>query len=236
MTEALLDAMDSAIRSTDPRDVWRFASYRQFMRKANEVIKITEAIEHIEAPVDCYNLDAVPGSTSTIAMVQQEYFEGVRANLHILRAYLLNRVHPKSERILEIADFLSGNLRRATLDRPEREKDVQNTIEQLLIGRGLEKGLDYDREVGRVKFSAKEVIPDFVLPQLQTAIEVKLIKDRAAIGPVIDEVNADIRSYGRQYTAIVFVIYDVIGAVRDEVEFRRDLETAEGVKVLVVKY
>src|SRR5205823_1588010 len=141
MTEALLDAMESAVRSADPTDVWRFASFRQFMRKANEVVAMTEVIEHIEAPVDRYNLDAVPSSTDTIAMVQQELFEATRANLQILRAYLLNRVHPKAERISEIADFLQAGLRRAVIERPEREKEVQNVIEQLFIGRGLEKGL-----------------------------------------------------------------------------------------------
>lgn len=66
----------------------------------------------------------------------------------------------------EIADFLQANLWRGVIERPERERDVQNVVEQLLIGRGLEKGIDYDREVGRVKVSSKEVVPDFVLPQL----------------------------------------------------------------------
>ncbi|MGA6165977.1 hypothetical protein [Amycolatopsis magusensis] len=44
------------------------------------------------------------------------------------------------------------------------------------------------------------------------------------------------RSYSRQYTALVFVIYDIAGAVRDAAEFRRDLEPATGVKVLVIKH
>lgn len=236
MTEALLDAMDAAVRSADASDVWRFASFRSFMRKANEVIEMTEAIEHIEAPVDRYNLDAAPTSTNSIALVQHELFEAVRANLHILSAYLTNRVRPKSARISEVADFIQVSLRRAVLDRPEREKDIQDVLEQLFIGRGLEKGLDYDREVGRVKVSAKEVIPDFVLPQLATAIEVKLVRDRAAIGRLVDEVNADIQAYGKQYAAIVFVVYDVGGALRDESEFRRDLEAVDGIKVLVVKH
>ena len=206
------------------------------MRKANEVIEMTQAIEPIAAPVDHYNLDAVPTSMDTVGVQQQELFEAVRANLHILRAYLTNRVRPKSERISEIADFLQANLRRAVLHRPEREKDVQDTVEQLLIGRGMEKGLDYDREVGRVKVSAKEVIPDFVLPQLRTAVEVKLLKEPTAVARLVDEVNADIRGYALSYSAIVFVVYDVAGSMRDEAEFRRDLEAADGVKVLVVKH
>ena len=236
MTEALLDAMDAAVRSTDTSDVWRFASFRSFMRKANEIIEMTEAIEHIEAPVDRYNLANVPSSTNSIATVQQELFEDVRANLHILRAYLTNRVRPKSERISEVADFIRASLRRAVLTRPEREKDVQDVIEQLFIGRGMEKGLDYDREVGRVKISAKEVIPDFSLPQLATAIEVKLLKDGIAIGRLVDEINADIQAYVKQYPVVVFIVYDIGGGLRDEYEFRRDLEATDGIKVVVIKH
>ncbi len=236
ITEALLDAMNAAVRSADPADVWRFASFRQFMRKANDLIGMINAIEPIAAPVDTYNMDAVPGPMDTIGMQQQELFEAVRTNLHILRAYLLNRVHPKSERISEIADFLEANVRRAVLVRPDREKDVQDVIEQLLIGRGLEKGLDYDREVGRVKVSAKEVIPDFVLAVLGAAIEVKLLKEATALGRMIDEINADIRAYSQKYNAIVFVVYDLGGAIRDQAEFRRDLEATGGVKVILVKH
>jgi REase_DpnII-MboI len=121
------------------------------------------------------------------------------------------------------------------LTKPAREKDVQNTVEQLFIGRGMEKGIDYDREVGRVKVSTKEVIPDFTLPPLDTAIEVKLLRDPNVVSRVIDEINADIQSYSKEYKTTVFVVYD-LGALRDEVEFRRDLESSDGVKVVVVKH
>jgi hypothetical protein len=48
----------------------------------------------------------------------------------------------------------------------------------LLIGRGFTKGIDYDRETGRVKVSIKEVVPDFVFPKLGLALEVKLSTDK----------------------------------------------------------
>jgi len=234
MTEALLDAMDAAVRS-NPADVWKFASYRTFMRKSNDIVALTQAIEPIKAPVDYFDMEKVPSLGSTIAIQQQELFETTRASLQILKAYLTNRVNPKEERVLGIADFLQANLRRAMLHKPERERDVQDAIEQLLIGRGLEKGIDYDREVGRVKVSSKEVIPDFILPPLDTAIEVKLLKEPAGVGKVIDEINADIQAYPLVYKAVVFIVYD-LGVLRDEVEFRRDLESADGIKVIVVKH
>lgn len=122
------------------------------------------------------------------------------------------------------------------LHMPERERDVQDVVEQLLIGKGMEKGLVYDRESGRVKYSAKEVIPDFNLPQLFTAIEVKLAKDRSKMGSVIDEINADIVAYAKAYRALVFVVYDVSGCIRDRAELRRDIEAADGVRAIIVKH
>lgn len=236
MTEALLDAMNLAVPSSVTGDVWRYATYQQYMRKYNDLLDVASAIEPLEAPVDRYNLDAVPNYANTIAMQQQALFEYVRANLSILRAYLQNRVNPKSERIAEIADFLEANLRRAVLHKPEKERDVQDVVEQLLIGRGMGKGLDYDREPGRVKYSSKEVIPDFNLLQLGTAIEVKLVKETTKLGAIVDEINADVVAYGKAYSVLVFVVYDISGTIRDDAEFRRDLEATDGVRALVIKH
>jgi hypothetical protein len=51
----------------------------------------------------------------------------------------------------------------------------------------------------------------------------------------VDEINADIRAYGTLYERQLYVLYD-LGTIRDEAEFRRDLETAPGVSVVVVKH
>lgn len=97
------------------------------------------------------------------------------------------------------------------------------------------KGVDYDRETGRVKVSIKEVVPDFILPKLGLAIEVKLSKDRSKSKIIVDEINADIMSYGKEYASILFIVYD-LGSIRDEVEFKRDLEITDGVSLIVVKH
>jgi hypothetical protein len=116
-----------------------------------------------------------------------------------------------------------------------RSARSKNAVEQLLIGRGLTKGLDYDRETGRVKVSIKEVVPDFVLPQLSLAIEVKLAKTDTKSKAIVDEINADIQAYGRSYAHLLFIVYD-LGTIRDIVEFTRDLESVAGVEAIVVKH
>jgi len=189
----------------------------------------------LTAPIDVYNLDKVPQPGDMPMPDQKGLFEAVHANLSILEAWLSARVDLPAEKAEGLKNFFEANLRRAIFDLPVQEREVQNAIEQLLIGRGLTKGLDYDREVGRVKVSIKEVVPDFVMPKLSLAIEVKLAKTETKSKAIVDEINADIQAYGRSYAHVLFVVYD-LGTIRDTVEFTRDLESVVGVEVIVVKH
>ena len=63
----------------------------------------------------------------------------------------------------------------------------------------------------------------------------KLIKTAGRVREVVDEINADIAAYSKGYRQIIFLVYN-LGHVRDEVEFRHDLESAGNVDVLVVKH
>lgn len=64
-----------------------------------------------------------------------------------------------------LENFIKSRLRTVIFDRPQKEVEVQNAIETLLLGRGLSKGTDYDRETGKLEFSGKEFIPDFIIPK-----------------------------------------------------------------------
>lgn len=99
----------------------------------------------------------------------------------------------------------------------------------------MSKGIDYDRETGRVKTSGKESVPDFTVPLLKLCLEVKLLKSADQHKALVDEINADIRAYGTQYERQFYVVYD-LGFIRDEPEFKRDLEDVPGVSVLIIKH
>ena len=165
----------------------------------------SEDLLKITAPIDLYDLNKVPHSGNTVMPVQKELFESVHANLSILEAWLSARV------------------------------DLQNSVEQLLIGRGMIKGVDYDRETGRVKVSIKECVPDFVLLKLSLAVEVKLARTETKAKAIVDEINADIQAYGREYERLLFIVYD-LGTIRDTLEFTKGLEVTPGTEVIVVKH
>ena len=103
------------------------------------------------------------------------------------------------------------------------------------MGKGYRKGIDYDRETGKFNYSGREYIPDFILPKLRMCIEIKLFKEQSHRARVIEEINADITAYKKECENLLFVVYD-IGVIRDEVEFCRDIEQNEGVKILLIKH
>jgi len=234
-TNGLLDSMEQSVKSSPESDIWKHSSYKTYLRKYNQLVEEVNKVTGGTSLLDYYNLDKIPGLGDTVAMQQKYYFDSVHANLKILKAFLENKVGFKEDKILQIKDFLEANLRKATFKEPEKEVEVQDIIEQLLIGKGMQKGVDYDREVGRVKISIKEVVPDFIFQKLGLALEVKLSKSTTKSKAIIDEINADIMSYSKEYSSLLFLVYD-IGSIRDESEFKSDLEINNGVSIVIVKH
>ncbi len=139
------------------------------------------------------------------------------------------------DEIINLKSFLKSKLRRAIFVEPQSEQEIQDTIEQLLIGKGLSKGIDYDREKGRVQVSIKEFIPDFIFHKLDLALEVKLCKDKTKSKRLVDEINADIRAYSKKFSNLLFLVYD-LGIIRDEDEFKKDLDNKEKISVIIIKH
>lgn len=231
---ALQNAMENVTKNGGQNNIWNYSGYKVFARKFEQLA--VDINKHIHFPpfIEIYDAGKLPGIGDTVHMQQREIFEGVYANVSLLRSFLEGKIGLIADQTMAIRDFLKGRLRSAVFRPPEREQEVQDAVEQLLIGRGLQKGQEYDREVGRVKISAKEVIPDFVFPNLSLALEIKLIKAQGRIREVIDEINADIAAYSKVYKSILFIIYD-LGFVRDEIEFRHDLEKHLNVDVVLIK-
>ena len=234
-TVALQRAMESSIRLDNPENVWKYSGFRDFARKYQQLLETIAKQVPLPPVLDSYNMEKMPGFGDTVHPQQKQLFDGVYANVSILRAVLEGKIGVVEDATAALTDFFQARLRSAIFRAPDLEREVQDAVEQLLIGRGMQKGQDYDREVGRVKVSAKEVVPDFIVPPLSLAIEVKLVKTHARVREVVDEINADIASYSKGYRQLLFLVYD-LGHIRDEVEFRHDLEKAGNVDVLVIKH
>lgn len=130
----------------------------------------------------------------------------------------------------QLCHYLNTKLRMCFDNPPRSEKEVQTEVRKLLVAR------DYivHKEKHSIPHSAKYVVPDFVIEELNAALEVKFTDSKPKRQAVIDEISADIQSYLTKFRNILFVIYD-IGTIRDALEFRRGLEV-ENVKVIIVKH
>jgi hypothetical protein len=215
---------------------WKFVGFRDYMTKYQNIAHAVEEVVRVTAPIGFWDLSQIKSSMDVHGLAQKEYFEGVYTNVPLLESFLETEIGAKDDEIRALSDFFQVSLRQAVFDEPEREKEIQDTVEQLLIGRGLSRGVDYEREKGRVKVSIKETIPDFIIWRLGLAIEVKLCRDKDSAKSIIDEVNADIQAYGKKFPAILFIIYDV-GAIQNQVEYKQGIEATEkNIHVVIVKH
>jgi DpnII restriction endonuclease len=236
-TKALLESMrySAATATGDAANIGKYTSYKMFLRKYNGLVRRAAPLLPDVSPLDAFDVDRLKDSGDYTWVQQKELFDLGYSNAALLKSLLEEAIGYPEDETNSLRDFIEANLRRAIYTTPHRETDVQNSIETLLVGRGMQKGTEYDRETGRVKTSGKESIPDFIFPTLGLCLEVKLVRSAELLKGVIDEVNADIRAYGMNYERQLYVVYD-LGVIRDEAEFKRDLEAAAGVSVLIVKH
>ena len=87
---AIEDTMRFLIQNNDDQSVWRFSSYKEFMRKYNDIaIAVSKEIQY-DGLYDIYDLDKVPSWGSVVADGQKNYFHLVLTNVSLLNSVLEN--------------------------------------------------------------------------------------------------------------------------------------------------
>jgi len=178
-TNALLEAMrySASTATGSSANVGNYSSYKMFMRKYNDLAK--KASSHLPdvTILDQFDLNKVRESGDTTWPQQKEHFDIAYSNVALLKSLLEGAIGYAEDQTQRLRDFIQVNLRKSVFGVPQKEVEIQNGLESLFVGRGMTKGLDYDRETGRVKTSGKESVPDFVIPRLKLCIEVKIVTD-----------------------------------------------------------
>jgi hypothetical protein len=235
--DALLGAMRTSTStvSGEAANIGRYSSYKTFMRKYNDIARQAAPLLPNTTMLDTFVLDEIKGWADCTWVQMKNHFDLAYSNAALLKSLLEGAIGYAEDETQKLRDFIQANLRKAVFAPPSKEMEVQNSVESLIVGRGMERGTDYDRETGRVKTSGKESIPDFIFPNFKLCLEVKLSTSTDKLKTIVDEINADIRAYATRYERQLYVIYD-LGTIRDEAEFKRGLEDAPGVSVVVVKH
>lgn len=230
---------DHLIRTLNERatsESGRYAAFKTYAEQYNcLVVEVEKSLVLEGCPIAVYDLKKMSGWADTAWPQQKAVIDGLVVHTDTLIALLEKEIEFANDEFTNIENFLKNKLRGSIFSKPEKEIEVQNAIESLFVGKGWNKGIDYDRETGKIVFSGKEYIPDFIVPKLNLCIEVKLLKDGRK-SRIIEEINADITAYSKGYDRQMFLVYD-LGVIRDEIEFKRDIENSKNdIKVLVVKH
>lgn len=233
--KTLKNSINMALLDSSTEAHSRFVSFKTFAEQYNIIANETEKVLGLEEDSFPHYLTEQMGNhMNTLWGLQKEIMESVNLSTGILLTYLESKTEFTDDEYDNLENFFKSRLRTAIFSVPQKEIEIQNVIESLLIGKGMNKGSDYDRESGKFQFSGKEYIPDFIIPKLNLCIEVKFLREGKR-SRIIDEINADITAYSTQYERLLFIVYD-LGVIRDEAEFKRDIENAKKkIKVVLVK-
>lgn len=137
----------------------------------------------------------------------------------------------ESSAIMKVLSLVEQKLRKTIREVPQREREVQDALENLLIGADI----PYSRETESIEYSSKTYIPDFTLPRIDLALEVKFSSRPTREKELIGEINDDILAYKTKFRNLLFVVYDT-GQVRDVERFVGHFEQHDGVLVRIVKH
>ena len=135
---------------------------------------------------------------------------------------------PEATDLITIFNLSETKLRKMIRSTPEREKEVQEKYEDLLLANSIE----YSKEFPHIEYSSKQYIPDFSFERISLAVEIKLCKGDEKL--LIAQLNDDILAYKTKFRNILFVIYD-LGQIRDIEKFKSSFETNESVYIQIVK-
>lgn len=212
----------------------RYTSYRYFAQIYNSLENQVKSVLKTDELFSNFKIEKLGSPSSTIWTYQKSIMEETLVNTGMLITALETNFDYIDDEFDNLENFFISKLRSVIFNKPQKEKEVQDAIESLLVGRGFNKGIEYCRESGRFSFSAKEYIPDFVVPKLNLCIEVKLLREGRR-SKIIDEICADITAYSTKYERQLFIVYD-LGTIQNELEFKRDIESFENTKIVIIKH
>lgn len=232
--KALRDTIQDILNNQQAAEHSRYVAYKSMAQTYNDLVEQAKVFIKIPSLIYTFKVEEMSGFGATVWPMQKQILEQVLVSTKMLYSSLESTIDFADDEFDNIENFLKSRLRTVIFDKPEKGIEVQNAIESLLIGRGLSKGTDYDREAGKLEFSGKEYIPDFIIPKLHLCIEVKLLREGKK-SRIIGEISSDITAYRKEYGRQLFIVYD-LGYIQNEEEFRRDIENSGNVKVIVVKH
>ena len=135
--------------------------------------------------------------------------------------------------LFKVISLIENSLRKIIRDRPKRESEINDSLENLFIGAGLDGS--FSREKESIPYSNKKYIPDFVFDGIGAVVETKFVDREGKDKEIVGQINDDIVAYKSRYPNLIFVVYDM-GLIRNVDMFKNSIENQESVIVKVIKH
>jgi len=137
--------------------------------------------------------------------------------------------------IADLIEKFEKSLRKVVFEMPKKEFDIHNAVEQVLAGTNYEN--KFSRDSDTVVISGRTFKkPDFVIDELNLALEVKLCNSKDDVKKIIEQMNADIIPYTKKYEYVIFLVYD-LGFILDVDDFVSDYHNRfSNIRVVIVKH
>jgi hypothetical protein len=137
----------------------------------------------------------------------------------------------EASEILKIINLIEHKLRKIIREIPNNEKEVQNSVESLLIATDIE----HQREFPVINYSSKNYIPDFSFIKQSLVVEIKFCNRKGREKELIAEINDDIMAYQQEFSNLIFLIYD-LGHIRDIDAFSAEFEKKGSIFIKIIKH
>ena len=164
--KALIESIQEILTNKDTAEHCRYVSYRDMALVYNDLAEQVEKVLRLPSIIYTFNVEDIRGVGDTLWGTQKRILEQVLVNSRMLQSSLEGSIDFVDDEFDNLHNFIYSRLRTVIFKLPEKEIEVQNAIETLLLGKGLNKGSDYERESGKFMFSGREYIPDFIIPKL----------------------------------------------------------------------
>lgn len=168
---ALRDTIQSILDNKESVEYARYSAFRDMASIYNDLSKQAKTLTKMSSVHYSFNTDKMRGYVDILWPESKGILEQVLVATKMLYATLEGDIDFADDEFDNLENFLKSSLRTVIFNRPEKEIEVQNAIESLFLGLGMNKGTDYDRETGKFKFSEKEFIPDFIIPNTKSILK-----------------------------------------------------------------
>jgi hypothetical protein len=142
-----------------------------------------------------------------------------------------DKIEVENNATIKLLNTINNKFRVFFRKEPINEKEVQDEFEKLLSVADFR----YTREKDHIIYSSKTYIPDFILSDLNMALELKICNREGKEKEIISEINDDILAYNTKYKNSMFIIYD-IGQIRDVELFKSSFTVYENVFINIIKH